>query len=619
MNNYQKIIHHSRYAKFDSKKNRRETWEETVDRWDDYMRGRFPTFPKYIKPYVMRMDVMPSMRVMQSAGKALDENNIAAYNCSYMAVNTLKSFSEAMLILMYGTGVGYSVERQYINQLPILPENIVHSDEPLIVKDSKSGWAVALNTFIKGIYAGKYMTVDYSLIRPKGATLKTFGGRASGPEPLKNLIDNIVVITKSAQGRKLNSIECHDIMCLIGDTVVSGGTRRSAMLSLSNLSDGRMREAKADNWYLTNSYRANANNSVAYTEKPDIKSFMTEWFSLAKAGTGERGIFNRNNVNMGMERLGRRKHDFGTNPCGEIILRDKQFCNLTEVIIRPEDTEENLLEKVEIATIIGTFQSLLTNFKGLSKEWKYNTEDERLLGVSLTGIFDSEKINWFSNVGSDVQDTLANLRDTAEMVNKDWAESLNIKPSKAITTVKPSGTVSQLVDSASGIHPRHSNYYIRRIRLSDTDPLVSFLEENGFVIEIDKYNTNNRVVSFYMKNNSLITNKNINVIRHLELWLKFKTYYCHHNPSVTISVPEADWMLVGDWVYKNFQSISGLTFLPKDEGMINYEQAPYEEITQEEYEEKIKSQPEIDLKNFKEFEDNTVTTEVACTSGQCDI
>ena len=617
---YQDVIAMSRYARYIPEKNRRETWSETVTRLTSYLETKVPDLKKELKEIhdaVLNLEVMPSMRLMMTAGDACDRDNISAYNCSYLAVNNKRAFSEALYILMNGTGVGFSCERQDINKLPAIPAKVDYCEDVIVVEDSKLGWAKALKKLISSLYEGDIPTFDFSKVRPAGARLKTFGGRASGPEPLKRLFDFVVETFKHAKGRQLNSIEVHDIMCMIGEIVVVGGVRRSALISLSNLTDRRMREAKMGAWYNDNPHRGLANNSVAYTERPDSETFMEEWLSLVKSKSGERGIFNRIAAQEQAAKWGRRDkdHPYGTNPCSEIILRDKQFCNLTEVVVRNGDTEESLARKVKLATILGTIQSTLTNFQFLSAEWTKNTEEERLLGVSLTGIMDA-KIT--SNPDPKM---LERLRDVARETNEKYAKKLDIPVSASITCVKPSGTVSQLVDSASGIHTRHNDYYFRRIRMDKKDPIYGFLKDKGVDVEDEAFRPDSTAVfTFPMKApKGAILRDGLTAIEQLENWLIYQRHWCEHKPSVTISVKDEEWVEVGAWVWKHFDEISGVSFLPHSDH--TYQQAPYEDCNKEQYEELLARTPKvIDWTEFTEEEDNTTgQQQLACVAGVCEI
>ena len=609
----------SRYARYLPEENRRETWEETVDRMVNYLssknKGLTKEF-KEIREAVLNLEIMPSMRLMMSAGEACERDNIAAYNCSYLAMNNKRAFSEALYILMNGTGVGFSCERQEISKLPSIPETISKCDDVIVVSDSKLGWAKAFKKLLSSLWEGDIPTIDYSQVRPAGARLKTFGGRASGPEPLKRLFEFVIETFKHAQGRKLSSIEVHDITCMIGEIVVVGGVRRSALISLSNLTDKRMREAKMGAWYNDFAYRGLANNSVAYTERPDMETFMDEWVSLVKSKSGERGIFNRVAAQVQAAKQGREKDlNYGTNPCSEIILRDKQFCNLTEVVVRANDTKKTLTRKVQLATILGTLQSNLTNFQFLSAEWTKNTKEERLLGVSLTGIMDAKITSNPDPI------FLEELKNEANKTNKKYAQMLGIEPSKSITCVKPSGTVSQLVDSASGIHTRHSPYYIRTIRMDKKDSIYEFLKDKGVQVEDEQFRPDSTAVfSFPIKAPSgAITRDDKTAIEQLENWLVYQRHWCNHKPSVTISVKDNEWMDVGAWVWKYFDEISGISFLPHSDH--SYVQAPYQECTKEEYQALLKKTPkDVDWLSFKEEEDNTEGSQtLACTGNACEI
>jgi len=620
---YQSFIHKSRYAKYFDGKGR-ENWDETVERYmDNVVRPAAgdDSYINQIRDAILSLEIMPSMRAMMTAGPALERDNTAGYNCSYLPVDDPKSFDEAMFILLCGTGVGFSVERQYISKLPEVPE-LFESDTVVVVKDSKEGWAKALRQVLALLWAGEIPQWDVSKVRPAGARLKTFGGRASGPAPLVELFNFAVSTFKGAQGRKLSSIECHDLMCFIGQIVVVGGVRRSAMISLSNLSDDRMRHAKSGQWWETAAHRALANNSVSYTEKPDIETFMREWTALVESKSGERGVFNREASKKQAAKYGRRDsdYDFGTNPCSEIILRPYQFCNLTECVVRATDTIEDLERKVRLATILGTIQSTYTKFPYLRKVWRDNTEAERLLGVSLTGIMDNPLLT-AKNKG--LNETLAHLRQVAVTTNAEWADRLGIPVSAAITCVKPSGTVSQLVDSASGIHARHSRFYIRTVRGDNKDPLTQFMKDQGIPYEpcVFKGDTTT-VFSFPQRSpNKAITRNDMTAIEQLEMWLAYQRNWCEHKPSVTISVRDSEWLDVGAFVYKHFDEMSGVSFLPHSDH--TYQQAPYQDCTEREYKELSKLMPErIDWSKLSEYEqeDNTVAMQtMACSGDSCEI
>jgi ribonucleoside-triphosphate reductase len=621
---YQSFIHTSRYARWLEEYKRREGWGETVSRYMTNVvvpKTRDEIILDEIEEAILGLEIMPSMRAVMTAGPALERDNTAGYNCSYLPVDDPKSFDEAMFILLCGTGVGFSVERQYISKLPEVPEQLFASEDVIVVHDSKEGWAKALRKLIAMLYAGEIPKWDVSKVRPAGAKLKTFGGRASGPAPLVELFQYTIEKFKGAAGRKLSSIECHDIMCKIGEVVVVGGVRRSAMISLSNLSDDRMRHAKSGMWWEGNAQRALANNSVAYTEKPDMETFMREWLSLVESKSGERGIFSRQASKKQAAKNGRRNDswDFGTNPCSEIILRPYQFCNLTEVVVRATDTLEDLERKVRLATILGTIQSTYTHFPYLRKIWQRNTEEERLLGVSLTGIMDN-KLLGPSNAGLDK--TLKRLKDVAVATNADWANRLGIPVSAAITCVKPSGTVSQLVDSASGIHARHSSYYIRTVRGDNKDPLTQFMKDQGIPSEpcVIKPETTT-VFSFPQKSpEGAITRNDMTAIEQLELWLVYQRHWCEHKPSITVTVRDNEWMEVGAWVYKYFDEVSGVSFLPHSDH--SYQQAPYQEINQREYEELLATMPpKIDWTKLSDYEkeDTSKGTQTFACVGSCEI
>ena len=624
---YQAFIHTSRYARWLEGEGRRESWADTVDRYLDNLVAPLLDDESGWEPYeqikeaILNLEVMPSMRALMTAGPALSRDNTAGYNCSYLPVDDPKSFDEAMFILLCGTGVGFSVERQFISKLPEIPE-LFDSETTVVVKDSKEGWAKALRQVLALLWSGEIPKWDVSRVRPAGARLKTFGGRASGPAPLIDLFNFVIRAFKEAQGRKLSSIECHDIMCKIGEVVVVGGVRRSAMISLSNLSDDRMRHAKSGNWWENNPQRALANNSVSYTEKPDSLSFMREWMALVESGSGERGIFNRQASKVQAAKNGRRdtQYDFGTNPCSEIILRPYQFCNLTEVVVRATDTIETLERKVRLATILGTMQASYTKFPYLRKIWQKNTEEERLLGVSLTGIMDNPLMTT-KNKG--LETTLEHLRGIAVDTNAEWADRLGIPVSAAITCVKPSGTVSQLVDSASGIHARHSPYYIRTVRGDNKDPLTQFMIDQGIPNEPDVMKPDSTTVfSFPMKSPAkAVTTSDLTAIEQLEMWLAYQRNWCEHKPSVTINVKADEWFEVGAFVYKHFDEMSGVSFLPYNEH--TYQQAPYQEVGKSDYNTLLSCMPKsIDWAKLSEYEaeDNTAGSQtLACSGDSCEI
>ena len=631
---YQEFIHLSRYSRWLPEEGRRETRDETVARYFDFFTDHLNetvdfSLPKELRDEleqaVLGLRVMPSMRCIMTAGEALKRENIAGYNCSYVAVDRPQAFDEILYILMNGTGVGFSVERQYVSQLPTIADEFFETDTTITVADSKLGWAKALKELIGMLYIGQIPRWDLSKVRPAGAPLKTFGGRASGPEPLESLMNFTVNVFKNAAGRKLSSIEAHDVVCKIAEVVVVGGVRRSALISLSNLSDDRMRAAKSGQWWNDNPQRALANNSACYSEKPDIGVFMDEWKSLYDSKSGERGIFNRESAVWMASKNGRRNtedFEFGTNPCSEIILRNREFCNLSEVVVRASDTRESLLEKVRLATILGTFQSTLVNFKYVSKSWRKNCEEERLLGVSLTGIMDCKITNGKGPHGS-LPAILKDLKAVAVQTNKAYSKMLGINQSVAVTCVKPSGTVSQLTDSASGIHARHNPYYIRTVRGDKKDPLTKMMTDVGFPVEDDAMNpSHTSVFSFPMKvDNGAVFRTDMTAIEQLELWKTYQENWCEHKPSVTISVKEHEWLEVGAWVYENFNYMSGVSFLPFSEH--TYKQAPYQDCTKEEYEMLLDKMPEVvEWNKLAEYEQTDMTIgaqELACAAGFCEI
>ncbi len=633
---YQEFIHLSRYSRWLPEKERRETWDETVGRYFDFFKEHLDELHGYKLPKALKEEledavlstsVMPSMRCLMTAGEALKRENIAGYNCSYVAVDRVQAFDEILYVLMNGTGVGFSVERQYVNELPRIAEEFFVSDTVITVADSKLGWAKAFKELLGMLYIGQIPCWDLSKIRPAGAVLKTFGGRASGPEPLEALFEFSVQTFKSAYGRKLSSLEAHDIVCKIAEVVVVGGVRRSALISLSNVSDDRMRAAKSGQWWQNNGQRALANNSACYTEKPDIGVFMDEWKALYESKSGERGIFNRESAVKMASKNGRRNtedYQFGTNPCSEIILRNREFCNLSEVVVRASDTKESLLEKVRLATILGTFQATLVNFKYVSSSWRKNCEEERLLGVSLTGIMDSKLTNG-KNEGrkKTLAELLDELREMAIKTNAEFAKKIGINQSVAVTCVKPSGTVSQLVDAASGIHARHNPYYIRTVRGDKKDPLTRMMTEAGFPVEDDVMNPSHTAVfSFPQKvDSSAVFRTEISALEQLELWLVYQKHWCEHKPSVTISVKEEEWLEVGAWVYKHFDFMSGVSFLPFSDH--TYKQAPYQDIDKSEYDMLLDKMPQnVEWSKLAKYEKSDMTIgsqELACSSGFCEM
>ena len=629
---YQSFIHASRYARWIDEETRRESWNETVTRYFDFFETHLKESCNYKLPKdlrkeletaVLNLEVMPSMRCLMTAGEALERDHVAGYNCSYVSTSKVRSFDEILYILMCGTGVGFSVERDFVEKLPTIAEEFANSDTLIVVEDSKIGWAKAYKELFSLLIGGQIPQWDISKVRPAGARLKTFGGRASGPEPLEDLFRFTVETFRKAAGRKLSTVECHDIVCKIAEIVVVGGVRRSALISLSSLDDDRMRNAKSGAGWENNGQRALANNSASYKSKPDMETFMDEWVALVKSKSGERGIFNRQAAKNQIKRLGDRRnpnYDFGTNPCSEIILRDREFCNLSEVVIRADDTPDTLARKVRLATILGTFQSTLTKFRYLSSDWQKNCEEERLLGVSLTGIMDNEITN---GRAGDLPDLLEHLRHVAVDTNKEYAHKLKINESAAITCVKPSGTVSQLVDAASGIHARHASYYIRRVRADRKDPICQFMIDKGFPAEPCVMKPNHTMVfSFPMKApEHCITRNDMTALEQLQLWLTYQQYWCEHKPSVTITVRDEEWMEVGAWVYKHFDEISGISFLPHSDH--TYRQAPYEDCTREQYEAMLAKLPkDVDWSELSKYEkeDNTTGTQTfSCTAGACEI
>jgi ribonucleoside-triphosphate reductase (thioredoxin) len=628
---YQNFIALSRYARWKEDEQRRETWGETVARYFDYMADHLlnnngyklpDTLRGELEEAVLNQSIMPSMRALMTAGPALDRCHVGGYNCSYVPVDSPRAFDESMYILMCGTGVGFSVERHCIEKLPMVSEEFHDTDTVIKVGDSRPGWAKSLKELIAMLYSGQIPKFDVSEVRPAGARLKTFGGRASGPQPLVELFNFCIEKFKGAAGRRLYPIECHDIMCKIGEVVVVGGVRRSALISLSNLNDDQMAHAKSGQWWENEGQRALANNSVAYKTKPEMGTFMREWLSLYDSKSGERGIFNRQSAKKQAAKNGRRdtEHDFGCNPCSEIVLRPYQFCNLSEVVVRESDTPDTLKEKVRLATILGTFQATLTNFKYLRKIWQKNTEEERLLGVSLTGIMDNTLT---STTGGKLETALEILRAEAVIVNEAMSKQLKIPQSTAVTCVKPSGTVSQLTDAASGIHARHNPYYIRTVRGDNKDPLTQFLIAEGIPAEPDVMKPDSTTVfSFPMKSpKGAVTRTQMTAIEQLELWLTYQRHWCEHKPSVTISVKENEWMDVGAWVYKHFDEVSGISFLPFSEH--TYQQAPYQDIDAEQYTEFKKKMPKkVNWSKLSDFEKEDTTSggrELACTAGVCEI
>jgi len=630
---YQKYIHTSRYSRWINEAQRRETWDETVTRYFDYMVSRLKEKNNFdldvatrneLQTAVLNLDIMPSMRLLMTAGTAVERCNVAAYNCAYLPIDSPRAFDEVLYILMNGTGVGFSVERECITKLPEVAEHFEDSTIVVKVKDSKSGWARAFKELVSLLYSGQIPTWDMSLVRPAGARLKTFGGRASGPEPLNDLFRFAVNMFTKAAGRRLSSIECHDLVCKTAQVVVVGGVRRSALISLSNLSDDLLRSSKSGDWWHNHSYRSYANNSAVYKAVPDMNVFMKEWHSLYESRSGERGMFSRAAAKTQVAVNGRRdpNYEFGTNPCCEIILRPNQFCNLTEVVVKKDDTEETLKKKVKLAAILGTYQATLTDFKYLRKIWADTTEEERLLGVSMTGIMDNELTNGGEG---DLDSMLQRLRQVAVDTNEVWADSLGIQQSTAITCVKPSGTVSQLVDAASGIHPRHSKHYIRRVRGDKKDPLTQFLVDSGIPCEDavgDVESKNTAVFSFPIEApEGAMINDELTPMEHLELWLTYQKHWCEHKPSITITVREHEWLEVAAWVYKNFDFMSGVSFFPHSDAV--YTQAPYEEVDEATYHDLLASMPkEIDFYKLQEYEKEDTTKgtqEFSCVGDVCEL
>ena len=629
MDQYQSFIHKSRYARWLDSEGRRETWDETVNRYIDFFVEREQLNEQEALELfnaIHNLEVMPSMRCMMTAGEALKRDNVAGFNCSYLHIDHPRAFDELMYVLMCGTGVGFSVERNFIAKLPEVAETFHKTSSTIVVSDSKLGWASAFRELIAMLYAGKLPQWDMSRVRPAGARLKTFGGRASGPEPLQDLFQFCVGVFQKAAGRKLTSIECHDVCCKIADIVVVGGVRRSALISLSNLSDQRMSKAKSGQWWVDQGQRRLANNSVAYTEKPDFEAFLTEMKNLYESKSGERGLFSRVAAQKIAGRNGRRdaEHDFGTNPCSEIILRSNEFCNLSEVVVRADDTLETLKEKVRKATIIGTLQSTLTDFRYLRVRWKRNTEEEALLGVSLTGIMDHDVLGGKNGMAESpmLATWLEEMRDVSIKTNKEWAEKLGVNVSAAITCVKPSGTVSQLVDSASGIHPRFSKHYIRRVRSDKKDPLAVYMEQAGFPVEQDVMSPSSVVFSFPVKApESSTCVKDVGAMEQLALWKTYQNHWCEHKPSVTVYYTDSEYFKVAQWIWDNFDLCSGISLLPTSDHV--YQQAPYEDIDEDQYEKLVAIMPQnVDWEELSQFEkeDNTTgSQELACVGGACEI
>jgi ribonucleoside-diphosphate reductase alpha chain len=633
---YQSFIHKSRYARWLDDEGRRETWEETIDRYMNFFKDHLektlgykmsPNVKKEIREAILHLEIMPSMRSLMTAGEALKKDAVAGYNCAYLAINRVRAYDEVLYTLMCGTGVGFSVEREYVSKLPTIAEEFEDSDTTIVVKDSRIGWCKAYRELISLLITGQIPKWDMSRVRPSGSRLKTFGGRSSGPESLEELFKFTVEIFRKSAGRKMTSIECHDLVCKIAEIVVVGGVRRSALLSMSSLTDERMRDAKTGQWWTIEPQRALSNNSVCYKEKPEIGTFMDEWISLYKSKSGERGIFNRASAQKTVEGVDDQRrdpqHEFGCNPCSEIILRDREFCNLSEVVIREDDTEETLIRKVQLATILGTWQATLTDFRYLSKEWKNNCEEERLLGVSMTGIMDCVLTNGDKKTIKQLPELLEKLRKVAIKTNKEWSDRLGVNQSVSITCVKPSGTVSQLVDSASGIHARHNSYYVRTVRANVKDPLCKFMVDEGFPYESCHMKPETTMVfSFPIKSpKNAIFRADRSAIEQLELWLIYQKFWCEHKPSVTITVKDNEWLDVGAWVYNNFNDICGISFLPYSDH--SYKQAPYQDCDKKEYNKLCKQMPkDVDWSRFGEYEqeDNTAGSQtMACSAGSCEV
>jgi len=630
---YRNFIAVSRYARWDEEKGRRETWTETVDRYVTFMDTHLVQKCDFdmslddlrdIRSAITNHQVMPSMRALMTAGPALERENLAGYNCSFIAVDSPRAFDEALYVLMNGTGLGFSVTQEEVNKLPVVDDEFFQSDTTIVVADSKLGWAKALKELVAMLYTGQVPFINTDKVRPQGARLKTFGGRASGPGPLREVMEYFIRTFKKAAGRKLTTLECHDLMCKIAEIVVVGGVRRAALISLSDLGDHKLAKAKVGEWWNGQGQRALANNSAIYTEKPDVETFLTEWTNLIESKSGERGIFNLDSIRKHIDKTGRRDSSKvqGVNPCGEIALRANGLCNLTEVVVEPKDTIEDIKKKIRLATILGTYQSTLTNFKYLRKSWRENAEEERLLGVSLTGQFGNTFFNGSEGLDK-LADALDELRAYALEVNKEWAAKLGINPSAAITTVKPSGTVSQLVKSSSGMHPWHSEYYLRSVRNSNTDPVTAFLKDAGIPNEPCAMRPQDTTVFFYptAAPEGAITRKDLGAVEHLEIWRVYRNHWTEHNPSVTISVRDDEWVDVAAWVYKNWEDVAGISFLPTSDHV--YKQAPYQDIVQEEYEAWIERMPKEvhwSLLSHYEIEDNTESSQtLACVAGGCEI
>lgn len=620
---YSYFIYLSRYSRWLEDKGRRETWDETVSRYINFFCNRFPEHKSEImtlKGEIKSLRVMPSMRALMTAGEALNRDETSGYNCSYLPIDCIEAFDEIMYISMCGTGCGFSVEKKYIEKLPIVPSLEVDNDKIILVEDSRIGWASSFRQLLTYLYSGIIPSWDTSLLRPAGAKLKTFGGRSSGPEPLRDLFKFTVEVFTKAQGRKLTSLECHDIVCKTAQIVVAGGVRRSALISLSDLSDEEIQKCKSGAWWNDNVQRALANNSAVYDFRPSFEVFLKEWHSLYESKSGERGIFSRESAKKQAAKTERRdaNQEFGINPCSEIILRPNQFCNLTEVIVRSTDSLEDLKDKVRVATILGTFQSTLTNFRYLRDIWRKNCEEERLLGVSLTGVMDHPILN---SVSDEAKRYLSEMKQVAIDTNKEWANKLGINQSTSITCDKPSGTVSQLTNTSSGIHARYAPFYIRTVRADKKDPLATMMKDLGFPCEQDVTNENVLVFSFPIKSpEGSVCASELGAIQQLEFWKMYQDYWCEHKPSVTIYYKDEEFLDVGSWVYKNFDSISGISFLPYSDHV--YAQAPYQPISEEQYLSLLQKMPkDVDWSLLQVYETDDTTKSshtLACSASGCE-
>lgn len=620
MDSYQTLIALSRYARWLPELGRRETWDETVDRYISFFDGLYSgIFPgRLVRDSIVNLEVVPSMRAIMTAGEALRRDNIAGYNCSYVTIDHPRAFDEIMYILMCGTGVGFSVETKYVNKLPTIAEEFHDTTTTIIVPDSRVGWASSFRELVSLLYSGRIPRYDLSKVRPAGSRLKTFGGRASGPEPLERLFEYTTRLFKNAAARKLSSIECHDLVTNIADVVIVGGVRRSALISLGDLSDNKLATAKMGAWWNEHPYRALANNSAVYDGKPDFDTFLNEWKLLYESKSGERGIFNRLAATKQAANTGRRDVEhgelsqYGTNPCGEIILRPYGLCNLTEAIIRNDDTTESIRRKVRFASILGTFQSALTDFRYVRKIWKTNAEEERLLGVSLTGIYDCHLTR------NPDPDFLRELKEIAVETNKIYSDKLGINPSVAVTCVKPSGTVSQLANCSSGIHPAFSRHYIRSVRMDNKDPICRFLKDQEVKWEPELNHPDSQTVFYFPRQSTGTPKESVSALDHLWLYQVYRDNWCEHNPSITVYYDDNEFLKVGDWVWRNWDNIGGIAFLPRSDHI--YKQAPYQAITEAEY--KQLPQPNIDWSKYYEYETEDTTTstqDLACSSGMCEL